>query len=239
VYTLLLTERCFLCWETKISYLGDPHLIELATETQIERRFVMCKKLLILSLCISVIIVFSTPIPSVNAGGKSKNINWRIVGTIVQFIDIAKPIQDPPYSEPIGPHSLIKLSAQGSPGPAEITLLSQSIGPPNSLQCISSNYFPVGYFNKNDFVALFPDQSFLFASIDPSVGGILCMGIPATEAEGTTYFKVKMNITGGIGRFDGASGGFEAEGYGYPGFSSDVTLVGENGRIKGRVEFSD
>ena len=199
----------------------------------------MWKKILILSLSVAVLLFLAAPIPSVNAGSKSKNINWRIVGTIVQFIDIAKPIQVDPFSEPIGPHSLIKLSAQGSPGPAEITLLSQSIGQSSSLDCISSNYFPVAYFNKNDFVALFPDQSLLFASIDPSVGGILCMGIPATEAEGTTYFKVKMDITGGIGRFDGASGGFEAEGYGYPGFSSDVTLVGENGRIKGRIEFSD
>jgi hypothetical protein len=46
-------------------------------------------------------------------------------------------------------------------------------------------------------------------------------------------FKLKMNITGGKGRFEGATGYFEAEGYGYPGFSSDKTLVSEEGTITG------
>ena len=44
-----------------------------------------------------------------------------------------------------------------------------------------------------------------------------------------------MNITGGKGRFEGATGYFEAEGYGYPGFSSDITLVGEEGTITGEI----
>jgi hypothetical protein len=201
----------------------------------------MCKKLLILSLCISVLFVFSAPISSVMAGGKKNKINWRIAGTIVQFIDInvlqVPPLPALPFFESVGMHSLINLSAQGSPGPAKITLLSQT-GEPDRTDCISSDYVPVASFIKNDFIALFPDQSLLFASIDDS-GGILCMGIAGT-AVGTTYFKVKMNITGGTGRFEGVTGGeFEAEGYGYPGFSSDTTLVGENGTITGTIKFSD
>ena len=199
----------------------------------------MWKKLLILSLCISVLFVFSTPISSVNAGGKKHKINWRIAGTIVQFIDInvlIVPPTAPPYFDSVGMHSLINLSAQGSPGPAKITLLSQTGPPDASSECISLDYAPVGNFVKNDFIALFPDQSLLFASIDPE-GGTLCLG-RAGSAVGKTYFKVKMNITGGTGRFEDVTGGeFEAEGYGYPGFSSDVTLVGENGRVKGTIEF--
>ena len=205
----------------------------------------MCKKIFILSLCISVLFVFSAPISSVNAGGKwgKRNINWRIAGTIVQFIDInTLMVPTPPalpYFESVGMHSLINLSAQGSPGPAKITLLSQTGPPDGSSECISLDYIPVANFIKNDFIALFPDQSLLFASIDDSVGGTLCMGIAGT-AVGTTYFKVKMIIKGGTGRFEDVTGGdFEAEGYGYPGFSSDTTLVGENGRVKGTIEFSD
>jgi hypothetical protein len=64
---------------------------------------------------------------------------------------------------------------------------------------------------------------------------IALMGIDGTEAEGTTYFKLKMTITGGKGRFEGATGYFEAESYGYPGFSSDTTLVGEEGTITGEI----
>ena len=87
----------------------------------------MWKKLLILSLCIAVLFVFSAPISSVNAGGKwgnwgQRKINWRIAGTIVQSIDIS----NPQSQEYIGLHSLINLTAYGSPGPAKITLLNIS-----------------------------------------------------------------------------------------------------------------
>ena len=104
---------------------------------------------------------------AINAGGKKKKINWRIAGTIVQFIDI-NVLQVPslpalPFFESVGMHSLINLSAQGSPGPAKITLLSQT-GEPDRTDCISSDYVPVASFIKNDFIALFPDQSLLFAS---------------------------------------------------------------------------
>jgi hypothetical protein len=199
----------------------------------------MLKKLLILSLCISVLFVFSAPITPVDAGGKwkkSKKINWEIAGTIVQSIAI----YNPQGGALIGNHSLINLSAQGSPGPANITLLSKPTIPPEvtgtSLTC-ESGYLHIADFEKNDFVAVFPDQSLLFASI-ASEGGILCVGNTAQTA-GTTYFIVEMNITGGKGRFEGAEGSFTAEGYGYPGFSTGGTLVGENGTVTGTIEFSD
>jgi len=191
----------------------------------------MCKKLLILSLSITLLFVLSEPITPANAGG-SQPINWQIAGTIVQLINISIPIPEPPFSQSIGPHSLINLSANGSPGPAKITLLSQAAAPPNGLTCISSNYSAIGFFNRNDFVALFPDQSLLFASIGPG-GGILCLGQEGTEAEGTTYFTVDMIITGGKGRYEGAEGYFTGEGYGY--LFNDTTLVGENGKLTGTI----
>ena len=191
----------------------------------------MWKKLLILSLCIAVLFIFSAPISSVNAGGKwkkSKNINWRIAGTIVQNIDVTSIV-----TGSTDPHSLINLSAKGSPGPAKITLLSRTTDYGGTIQC-EDGYFPIADFEQNDFIAIFPDQSLLFASIAEE-GGILC--IDDYMAPTTTYFIVYMSIKGGKKRFEGAGGSFTAEGYGYPGFSTEGTLVGENGRIKGMIEF--
>jgi hypothetical protein len=192
----------------------------------------MWKKILIPSLSIALLLVISVPISSVNAGGK-RNINWRIAGTIVQSIEVFSP-QDQSF---VGFHSLINLTAKGPPGRAKITLLSKPTGPGatgTSLTC-EDGYFHIADVEENDFVAIFPDQSLLFASIDKSVdgGGILCID-PTFQ---TTYFIVKMKITGGKKRFEGATGHFTGEGYGYLGFSSAGTLVGENGTLKGTIDF--
>jgi hypothetical protein len=197
----------------------------------------MWKKILIPSLSIALLLVISVPISSVNAGGKwrKRNVNWRIAGTIVQFIDITSPTDGP-----VGPHSLINLTAYGSPDSAKITLLSRLTGtdnPPMEPFDCAEGYSPIGYFDKNDMVAIFFDQSLLFASIDETTGGILCVGV-LPETAGTTYFKVKMNVTGGTGRFKRASGGdFIGEGNGYP-VSLDSTLAGENGTIRGRIDYN-
>jgi hypothetical protein len=208
------------------------------TITQIKRRISMSKKILIPSLSLALLLVISVPISSVNAGGKwwKRNINWRIAGTIVQNIDVTSPV---PFSEP-APYSLINLTARGAPGPAKITLLSKSTQDPpedceECFECAEGYGFPV-YFDKNDMVAIFPDQSLLFASIDDEEGGILCFGV-GLETAGTTYFKVKMNVKRGTGRFERASGGvLIGEGNGYP-VSPDATLAGENGTITGTIDF--
>jgi len=195
----------------------------------------MWKKILIPSLSIALLLVISAPISSVNAGGKwrKRNINWRIAGTIVQLIEVLDPL-DPTNS--LGPHSLINLTARGRPGPAKITLLSRIGDPPGEpFDCADGYDFPL-YFDKNDMVAVFFDQSLLFASIDDTKGGILCFGI-TPETGGTTYFKIKMNVTGGKGRFKRASGGvIIGEGNGYP-VSLDSTLAGENGTVTGTIDF--
>jgi len=193
----------------------------------------MWKKILIPSLSIALLLVISAPISSVNAK-RSKNINWRIAGTIVQTIEVFSP-QD---QSSFGFHSLINLTAKGSPGRANITLLGRptAAGTTGTNLTCEDGYIPIADFEQNDFVAIFPDQSLLFASIDKSEdgGGILCIDLATFQ---TTYFTVKMKITGGKGRFEGAGGDFTAEGYGYPGFSSEGTLVGENGVITGTIDF--
>ena len=203
----------------------------------------MWKKILIPSLSIALLLVISAPISSVNAHGKwwKRKIDWQIAGTIVQTIEVFSP----ETQLSVGFHSLVNLTARGRPGPAKITLLGKPTGlgaTGTSLTC-EDGYFHIADFEANDFVAIFPDQSLLFASIDESDDGfgILCID-EETIFEGphmmtTTYFIVKMEITGGKGRFEGATGHFTAEGYGYPGFSSAGTLVGENGTITGTIDF--
>lgn len=193
----------------------------------------MWKKLLILSLFISVLLAFSAHFSPVNAedGKKGIAINWQIAGTIVQQID-ARPIGTTSFD----PHFLINLAAQGSPGPAKITLLSKSKDYEGSNLPCENDFYPIANFEVNDFIALFPDQSLLFASIGEG-DSILC--VDSYEAPTKTYFAVNMEITGGKGRFEGAGGYFTAEGYGFLGFSTEGTLVGENGTITGTIEFPD
>ena len=188
----------------------------------------MCKKLSILSLSVAILFVLLGSITPVDAG-RSLPINWRIAGTIVQAIDV----YNPQTGDPLVPaqHSLINLSAIGWPAPAQITLLSRLAGVGSAFGC-KKEFLPIGFFDKNDFVAIFPGQSLLFATI-AAEGGILC--IDSYTDPTTTYFEIKMNITGGKGRFEGATGNFTANGYGYPGFSSDGTMVGENGKITGTI----
>jgi len=202
----------------------------------------MWKKLLILSLSIAMLFAITVSITGCSSSGdaiaqvNSLDVDWQIAGTIVQQIAIS----DPADGTLIGPHSLINLSAQEDPvgdlGPADITLLSQIALPGTTgttLTC-ELGYFPIGEFEQNDFIALFPNQDFLFASIDTAEGGggILCLD----EATfGTTYFIVKMIITGGKGKFDGATGNLTGEGYGYLSFSSAGTLVGESGTLTGTI----
>jgi len=201
----------------------------------------MWKKLLILSLSVAMLFAITGCSSDSNAIAQANSIDvdWEIAGTIVQQIAIS----DPEDGTLIGPHSLINLSAQGDPdgdpGPAEITLLSRIAAPGTTgttLTC-EPGYFPIGEFEENDFIALFPDQDFIFASIDTAEGsgGILCLD---AATFGTTYFMVKMIITGGKGRFDGATGNFTGEGYGYLSFSSAGTLVGENGRLTGTIHLA-
>ena len=196
----------------------------------------MWKKLLILSLCIAVLFVFSAPISSVNAGG-SFPIYWRIAGTIAQSIQVFDPGN--PYGDPIGPHSLINLTARGWPGPANITLLSMTSGEEEVCQeCMDEGYYHLQvHFIKNDMVVMFPDQSLLFGHIVDPEKSFLCFNF-----EKGTYFKVYMKVTGGTGKFKKVSDGdLIGEGHGYfikPSVS-DNTLVGENGIIKGSIKFSN
>ena len=198
----------------------------------------MWKKILILSLSMAMLIVITgCHSDSAAVAQGNEDVDWQIVGSIVQLLNVESLFFGPSEQG----RSLINISAEGLPDDAKITLLSISEpcvdAPPFPCE---EGYVPGACFTKNDMIAIFPDQTLLFASIH-SEGGVLCLKFnPDTQLpEDGTYFKVRMNITGGTGKYDGASGVLTGEGHGYfiqnpP--DNDLTLVGENGRITGTIE---
>jgi len=85
------------------------------------------------------------------------------------------------------------------------------------------------FFDKNDGVGIFPDNSFLYVSINTDEFGILC-------PDGS--YHVTVNVDGGTGFYAGASGTLYSEGY-TNSVTSDGTISTLIGTITGTIEFSD
>ena len=185
----------------------------------------MWKKLLIISLCVSVFLVLSANVSPANAG--SKKVNWKVAGSIANYVGVVTSFS--PFT--ITPHYLINLSATGTPGPAEITLMGVGIpeDPPDETDDCDSKIIII----QNQMVARFPDLSLLFASHDNVKGGYLCQN----EGE-DTFFETNMIITGGTGRFEGASGEITGNGYSHSALSGGP-LSAETAQIKGTINYSD
>jgi len=186
----------------------------------------MLRKLLILSLCISVLFVFSALIPPVNAG--SKNVNWQAAGSIANYVQV---LDTNTYQ--VVPNYLISLSAKGPPGNAEITLMGvgEFVGPDPA--CNGENRINI---TQNEMVARFSDLSLLFAIHASTPDSYLC-----STAVGTT-FNIHMMVTGGTGRFEGVTGNINGSGFGYPlnpdpdSYGPDGPLSAETANITGTID---
>jgi hypothetical protein len=205
--------------------------LKLITKIQIKRRIIMWKKTLILSLSLAMLFVISAPISSVNAGDKSVPVNWQIAGSIANNVQVLINVSTDPQNPDFRtiPHFLISLSAKGSPGPAEITLMGYGsvVFPP--ISCEEGELeIKTAY---SDMVARFRDLSLLFASYDDANPGFLCIN----PAEGLSRFENHLVITGGTGRFAGATGTLTGTGEGYY-FASGGALAGEVGEITGKID---
>jgi hypothetical protein len=220
---LLLTEH-FFCWEAKISNLEDSLLIILNTTIEIERRIVMWKKLLILSLSITLLFCITASMTPVDAGGhrhrpSSIPINWRVAGSIVNF------------KTNIGPEDqiVVFLKAMGSPGPADLTVVGYAS---DAYVDNDEGCYPKIIFGGDEAVAVFTDLSMLFARLMDGGDSYICIG-----ADGISHAKFEMEIFGGSGRFDGAKGYFTADipaGFGH---LFEGALSAESGKFIGRIEF--
>jgi len=191
----------------------------------------MWKKLLILSLSIAVLF-FSVPITPVDAG--SKNVNWQIAGSIANYVVVLNP-----DTGALIPHYVISLSAKGSPGAAELTLMGWGVPvvvPPAPPVNCEEGEMEIQTM-QGDMVARFSDLSLLFASIkteDPGPG-YLCIDLSDTPPRRST-FVANMDITGGTGRFEGATGAITGTGDGFY-FASGGALAAEVGTITGTINY--
>jgi hypothetical protein len=180
----------------------------------------MCKKIFIISLSIVVILFLSASISSVNAGGKPVKINWRVAGSMISEVVTT----GDPYSN----QSVINLKARGAPGSADLTILGAAGDPEfytNDPNCYV--YVP---FIQDEFVAVFNDLSLLFAKLKEGGDAYVCVCVDPPQ----TTFKFDMEIFGGTGRFEGATGEFTATGVGHGG-GFDGPLSAESGRFKGKI----
>jgi hypothetical protein len=182
----------------------------------------MWKKILILSLSIALLLFLSAPITPVDAGGKSKKINWRVAGSIINTVSVKT--NGVPSDQ-----TLINLKARGAPGRADLTVL----GIAGDLDFSGTEgcdvYIP---FLQDEFIAVFNDLSLLFAKLDddPLAEAYLCV------KSGVTTFIFDMKITGGTGRFEGATGYFTATGVGH-GQDFEGPLSAESGEFIGEIDF--
>jgi len=128
-------------------------------------------------------------------GDRSMQVNWKIAGPIMNDIQITD-------AEAPGDYSLLNLSAKGAPGNA--TIMAVGTGEKQDEvdeQCPGANVQVK--FENGGFVAVFEDQSMLYFTIDESeeAQNALCITFGSDTVGAFEY-----NITGGAGRFDGATG---------------------------------
>ena len=184
----------------------------------------MWKKILILSLSVAVFLFLMAPFTPADAGEKSKRMNWRVAGSIVDFKTYTG-AED---------QILLLLKAVGPPGRADLTISGYTgdlIFPPRD-GCT----FEVP-LDGDSLVAVFDDLSMLFAvlSDDESAESYACVN----PGQGT-IIKIDMKITGGTGRFEGAKGYFTANAVSFSRYLDGTTALGaENGKFIGKIEFGD
>jgi hypothetical protein len=154
--------------------------------------------------------------------GKTR-INWKVSGTIVN-VQLAIPTMTGIDNVPA---FLIQALLKGVPGNAQFTVVGiPNAFDPNHPECGG----PGQYFNPNDMVITFPDLSMIFAMLDRPDGGWVCI-----QEDGTVTAIAYMTITGGIGKYKGASGDFIGEFIGQQ-VGTSGALQAETGTIEGWIE---
>ncbi len=169
--------------------------------------------------------VLTLTIGGIAARAGSTPIDWKVAGTIANV-----QLAIPPFFEPV-PGFLIHAAVAGAPSAAEFTVVTVPGNPvsPPSDQC--GNNFGQSAL-QNDMVITFPDQSMIFARLNPAAGkgGWICFTGPDTVAA-----VANMTITGGTGRYEGAEGDFVGKFLGRQ-VGNSGALAAEIGTIEGSIE---
>ena len=124
-------------------------------------------------------------------------IKWKMAGTLIQGVELADPSLPPPGGTITA--VLLHLKAVGSPGPADLWALAQTSNPQPG-GCVA----PVGLgllldFDFDDVVITFNDLSQIYLGLDT---GTVCVDL----GTGASVGEVDFDITGGSGKYEGATG---------------------------------
>lgn len=151
-------------------------------------------------------------------------VNQKIAGSIFNWIEVTDP-----FTYETKNAGLLNLTAKGSPGSARMEVVGSAVpvAVPSGL-CPATTDLELTFIDGG-IVETFSDQSLLFYVIDSSPGASNALCIDFQGPNTGTFDYV---ITGGAGRFTGATGGSTVEIT-----SWDVTpvLSGETGEIHGVI----
>ena len=188
----------------------------------------MSRKLLLISLIFVIVVVaVSITVVSVSgSGGGDVTINQRIAGSIFSWIEVT----DPATFETKN-YTMLNLIAKGSPGKAQIEVVGTTVpaAAPSGL-CPASTGLEL-VFAEGGIVETFNDHSMLFYVIDGSENAANALCVNFQGGPNTAIFDYV--ITGGAGRFEGATGSARVE---VTAWSVTSTLSGETGTISGVVD---
>ena len=183
------------------------------------KRIVSLKRILFV---LAILVLMTAVSAAVYANGNgTEQVNWRIAGPIFSSIQNNN-------SRAPGDYALLNLSAKGSPGQAELMAVGTGGVVPVDDQCPGADLQVK--FKNGGFVAVFPDQSMLFFKVDESEGAqnAKCVYFTAPNTGAFEYL-----ITGGTGRYEGASGSVLVT---TTSWGINSVLSAEIGEITGTIE---
>jgi len=180
-----------------------------------ERRRKMIKRFLIVFVVVAALL--ATSIPALSGPDGSTPINWKVSGTLAQVWFAPDPMGSAQQ-----PGFLINIVAKGAPGNAQIIVVGWAKNEP-PLPSDDCNGDLKVEFDKDDLIATFPDQSMFFAKLNE---GWLCIGPDPAEFH--------LDIVGGTGRFEGATGNLTGTFQGIR-FGDSGALLAETGTIVGEI----
>lgn len=175
----------------------------------------MSKRILI--VVVAVVAVVVTGMATDTAYGGNIPIKWNVSGTIANVIFY-------PSTNPFAPQPglLIQAAVKGAPGNGQFTITSAANPPGFVPECNG----PGQTFAHNDMVVTLDELSMIFARLQT---GWVCF-----NANNTVSAEAHMIITGGTGKYEGASGyftgNFVGQSVGTSGF-----LAAETGTIVGEI----
>jgi hypothetical protein len=183
----------------------------------------MSKRFLIIVIAMVVAIAAVGIATVAGAENNSVAINQKIAGSIFNGIEVT-------VNGVTQNRALLNLDAKGAPGAARLEVIGGAIpaAPPWDL-CPDDTTFFALTFVDGGFVETFNDQSMLFYALDESPGAdnALCIGAYPT----TGIFDYI--ITGGTGRFEGATGNATVQVTSWP---VSEGLSAEAGTLTGTVQ---